>query len=687
MSLRAIIIGLLFSLLLAGFGYINDHILLLESLTAGHQLPVVVLGFLFLLLIFLNPLLFRLRRKLSLQPRELAVIVVLAMIACSIPGRGLMDQFTQLLVMPHQLSRVNPGWRQHKLMEYAPEKALVRVIEETHERVVTTYIMGAHARDSRDDQTGAAGHLAGLLAGVPWEAWLAPLLIWLPMLFLSAAAVISMSLIAHRQWSRHELLSYPIADFTATLIERKPGEMMPLIFRNRLFWTGFTIFCLIRVNNGLCVWFPDVMVPVSLSWSFAPMRDLWPELFQVQWAATLLRIDVFPLVVAFAFFLSSEISLTLGLSQWLWAFVAYPMNRMGIDLQTTWVGGWSGWQRAGSYLAYFIALMYTGRQYFREVLTGAFTGRGKRADIWSCRVFLFSILALVFLINRLGLELPLAMIFVFLTMLSFLIVGRISAETGLFFVQPRWMALGVMMAMFGSYAMPPRAIVITGLAGLVLCADPSQSLMPYLVNGLKVGERFKLNLHRLGGLGLGSYVAGVILAVVVVLAALYEFGTPTGYNWSYSRLPSIPFSSSLPAIMQLSGQGLLEQAEQTSWAGRISGIAPYDNFLWAFSFGFVAVAIFSILRLRLAKWPLHPVLFLLWATYPMATTHYSFLIGWMLKRAVVRYAGQPTVHKLKPLMIGVIAGEITGALVFVIAGAVYYQVTGDLPQRYSFFPR
>ena len=39
------------------------------------------------------------------------------------------------------------------------------------------------------------------------------------------------------------------------------------------------------------------------------------------------------------------------------------------------------------------------------------------------------------------------------------------------------------------------------------------------------------------------------------------------------------------------------------------------------------------------------------------------------------------------LMIGVIVGEISGALLFMIVGGIYFLVTGKQPISYVYFPR
>jgi len=45
------------------------------------------------------------------------------------------------------------------------------------------------------------------------------------------------------------------------------------------------------------------------------------------------------------------------------------------------------------------------------------------------------------------------------------------------------------------------------------------------------------------------------------------------------------------------------------------------------------------------------------------------------------------VRKLRPLMIGIIAGEIAGALFCMIGGALFYAITGEKQMNYRFFPR
>ena len=89
MSIRAIIVGLLAGLFIAGFGFVNDWVLQLESFNNGHLLPIFVIGTMFLFVVTLNPLLHKLGSSIAFKPRELAVIVGLMMIAAEKPLNSL----------------------------------------------------------------------------------------------------------------------------------------------------------------------------------------------------------------------------------------------------------------------------------------------------------------------------------------------------------------------------------------------------------------------------------------------------------------------------------------------------------------------------------------------------------------------------------------------------------------------
>ena len=108
--------------------------------------------------------------------------------------------------------------------------------------------------------------------------------------------------------------------------------------------------------------------------------------------------------------------------------------------------------------------------------------------------------------------------------------------------------------------------------------------------------------------------------------------------------------------------------------------------MFAIAVGVGLVVLFTMGRLRFPRWPLHPVMFLIWGTYPGGRLAASFLLGWAVKVMVNRYGGAHWYQKLKPLMFGVIAGDMLGGVVPFIVGTIYSLLTGQVPRRYYFMP-
>ena len=94
---------------------------------------------------------------------------------------------------------------------------------------------------------------------------------------------------------------------------------------------------------------------------------------------------------------------------------------------------------------------------------------------------------------------------------------------------------------------------------------------------------------------------------------------------------------------------------------------------------------FSFFRLRLTWWPLHPVMFLVWATHPMKRMWASLMLGWFIKVMVTNLGGYKWYQKGRGLMIGVISGELLAAFVFLAVRAIYRMTTGLMLDPYWIF--
>ena len=404
----------------------------------------------------------------------------------------------------------------------------------------------------------------------------------------------------------------------------------------------------------------------------------------------------FPAVVAFAFFLSSDVSFSLGISRILPALVLPALMLRGLDLDGTYLeGGPGGWATFGAYLGAGLLVLYTGRRHYWQTFRCALTFRRSEGvegyAIWACRglILCMSGMFLIFVL-RLELEWTLALLVVLLIYLMFTVLSRLAAESGLFFLQSGWVPLGVLMGLLGVSSLGPQAILVVGVISCILVIDPRECLMPFMVTGLKICETTKVKPAKVGLASPIVFVLGLAVALPVVLWSNYEHGMPQKDNWGTRTVPTLTFDAGTRAINDLQSNDQLEIAENRGPLGRLSGIWEHHprktRFLVSLAIGFVLVVLVSFLRLRYAWWPIHPILFLVWYTYPLACFANSFLLGWAIRTATERLGGTDAYRRGRVLMIGCIAGDLLGGLVFLVHGGFYSFLTGMEPEAYRIFP-
>ena len=674
MTVRALILGFLGAMLIASFGYINDSVLQLNFLVGNH-FPIVVFGGLVPVVIAACPMIQRWRASMAFQPAELAVVCALVLIGCSIPGGGLMRRFTAAITLPIQYNQEEPGWKNNNVLGYAPPQMLP----------------GGGAYDPKAMNAFLRGTGSGKLVdlgAVPWRQWFSPLATWLSLVFVGSVAIICISLIVHRQWASRERIRYPIAEFANLLIS---GDGSGPLIRNRLFWLGLLSIFLIRCVNGLNAWFPDADIKVPLVFDFSAIGRQWPSVIQAHGGSSLLYLQLFPTAVAFAYFLASDVGLSLGLSQPIVVLLLVALTKAGIEATSSYTGeGTMSWQLFGSYLAMGLLILYIGRRYYWDVARQGLTFVPRHGvegyAAWAFRILLLAFTAAVTILIATGLDWPFAILTVGMILLAFTVVARISAENGVFHCEANWQSLGVILGLFGAASAGPKVLVIVGLLCAVWTLDFRECLMPFVVNGLKICDNAKV---KPGSMGLGAVAVlavGLVLAAVIALASNYSHGVPFQDGWGTSITGHFTFNSASRAVDQLRALGRLEASQQYTPVQRLMNMQPDPKFLWAAGIGFALVLTVGALRQRLTWWPLHPVMFLVWNTYPLQMFSHSFLLGWFIKTVVTRLGGSRRYLQFRPLMIGVIAGDMVGGLLFMGIGAAYHAITGLPPTKYWIFP-
>ena len=285
-----------------------------------------------------------------------------------------------------------------------------------------------------------------------------------------------------------------------------------------------------------------------------------------------------------------------------------------------------------------------------------------------------------------GLDWQLAILYAMGLVIIFMGMGRIIAETGMFFIQPATFSSVMLVGFFGAQALGPVPVLIMMMLGTVILVDPREGMVPFITNAFKTAEMQDVKIGRTGMACGVALVIGLAVAIPTQLYLQYDRGSNMADQWASKHVPSFAFDGAVRIHDRLDATGKLEEANARSGWARFAAVSPAKGFIVATASGLLLVLLFTFLRLRFPKWPLHPVMFLIWSCYPGKLFAISFLIGCGIKRLVTKYGGPKIYRKLKPLMFGLIAGEVLAGLVPTLIGLIYYLVTGDIPNSFRIMP-
>jgi hypothetical protein len=673
-TFRAIILGLLSAVFVATVGYVTSF-MRVPALTRGH-LPISIFGLLFVLMAAINPLLHRVRAAWRLRSTEIAVALAMVLVSCNIPHAGLMRTFSSILVLPIHFNKALPGWRKVGVLNYVPPGLLVTPGGD-ESQVVGGFISGL----------GKPGQPIGL-GDVPWAAWEAPLSFWIPIVVLAAVATISLSLIVHRQWAHRERLRYPIADFANTLIDQEPHRFIGPIFRNKLFWLGLILLLSIRVFNCANSW-AETGVDIPLKFKFEAIRLKFPKFAEMEEARYVVEPLIIPTAMAFTFFLASDIGFSMGITSLVTLAAQYVMVRqLGMTVTAANTGGGiKSWVSFGAFFGYTLVLLYIGRRAYwqtfkRAVLFRAHTDTDA-AGAWAGRLFLLSCAGMVAMLTAVGMGLGMAVLLIALVVITFLVLARINAECGAFFFKPEWTIVPILGGLFSMPVLGPKATVLAGMLMIVLLADPFESLIPYVINGLKIADVTGVSPGKTASVQAVAFVVALAVAMPIGLWADYNYGRvvdasasegssqPAGSQWS-----KVAFSATERGLTAtILGNQLQQTLRWSSW-DRLLHMRPVPMFLPSVAVGLIGVLLLSGLRLRYPWWPLHPIILLGFGAWTMGKFGASFLLGWIIKSAITRLGGPKAYHQGRHFMMGVIAGDLCGGMIYMATYYIHYAVTG-----------
>ena len=614
-SRRAVLLGLLGSFIIAAgepFG-----VLVLRGSPMGADFSTGAAIFLFLpLTLMLNPLV-RLLGGPALRRGELVTIYIMMIVAAAIPSWGFTLNLIPLLGGFFYYATPENEWAQ-LIQPHIPPW----LVPDGRDAVWKLFEGGTRSEP------------------VSWGAWGPPLLIW--SLFAVTVYFITLCLlvILRKQWVEREKLLFPMAVLPLEMSTEEPDRKLPPFFSNYLMWIGFLIPFLINGLEALHKYY-HFIPPISLDASIPILHN-----------AVHLRCSPRFEVIGLSYLLSLDV----GFGVWFFAFLA--LLQTGLERML----GWSigpvqpfsdpaspsvAHMAQGALFFLVFAGFWHGRRHLRDVLRKAFGSApdvDDRGELLSYRTavlgtLLGSLLALVWLLVA-GLNLLTAAVFLTMSMVIFIGLTRIIAQTGLASYRATVAAPVFTVNALGSSLVGAPGLTILGL-NFAWSADVRTFVMASAATGVKLAQETALEGRRLFWAVVGAILVTLVGSAWAIVELSYQYGGINLVGWQFSGLPTF------------TGNWITHN---------LNNPQPTQSWHMAFTvLGAVLMGIMSYVKNRFAGFPIHPIGMTLGMTAPMYHLWFSVFIAWLLKAAILKYGGARVYTQLRPFFLGMVLGGFGSA--------------------------
>ncbi len=670
-SWRSITLGLIGVVGICAVTPYNDYALN-NTFLVGNNLPIGVVMLTFLFVLLVNGPLRRWAPRFAVSGGELAVALSMTLVACGLPSSGLMRYLPPALVSPfyHALN----------------DRPFLDLLERMHLPSWVFPTMRGAGPSQWKNSPVVIGYVGRWTddGPPPYAAWVRPIVTWGILLGALYGSLLFLVAIVRRQWFENERLAFPLAQIHLALIDDPaPGKAINDTLRHRSFWIAFAGVFALHAWNGLGLYFPKhfPQVPVYYNVLYRIMSNPpWSYVMGDFKGAA-----VFFTAVGVTYFLSNSIAFSL----WFF-FVALQAWRMIVGSTTGdpnaygTAGGLD--QHFGGITAFVGSVLWVGRRHWRLVIAQAWRGErmgepfgrylSYRSAVWGLLACLSVMVAWLWLA---GCTLLGAMVMVLMTITLFMVITRIIAESGLMHGQLQ-VPITSPWTIAAAYGHPLISPLKTFYFASTLQAtqfDFREPVPVYATHGLKVidqaayggtdkdGEAGSDAEHDTRAARRTGRQIMMLLALALLVGYVVSFSATLWMEYKYAWTLDTPGHVPNDWGVFVSPQAKLVDATEQYARGRYHPpVSPAANF----AFGFGLVSVLSIMRLRFAWWPLHPIGYLMLYTYPGTHLWLSILIGWLAKNLILRFGGPKLYTDAKPFFLGLIVGESAAAAFWLVLG-------------------
>ena len=626
---RSVLLGFGMAGLLCAVTPYNDYVVE-NTFMAGNHFPVGAVAVL-LLLSALNLAAQRLRGRSFLSARELGVVYILIMVTSGIPSSGLLRYLIPTLPTPYYFAGMGNQW----------------------ERLIWGHIPPWLGVSGAPANWFFEGMPEG--ASLPWGAWWTPLSRWLILVGALWLMMICLSALVRKQWADQERLAFPLVQFPLEVLRDTGRGPSAWFFGNRLVWLGAGLVLLVHVINGLHAYYPSMPgIPTSGSMDSVLVDRPWA-------AAVPVRFNVYFSVIGFGYLLSSEVAAGFWFSMMLMKAQAVLLSLVGYEGTSAWGGAITeigDREQMGALLMVAGMLLWSLRgalaSAFRRILVASPSGDdgGEPLSYRFAALGLTAALGIAFawLVSA-GMTPVLAGLFLVFFLAICLVLTRIIAEAGLLMVQFSFRPVDYLLMLGGTTALGPANLTVCAFVDTVLTFDLRECLMPSVLNGFRMAEQSGVSTRKLSRVIGGVLVFALAVTIPVFLMTFYKLGAlVVDRNGTLTGLPREFFT---------------ELASRLETPSHPAGM----EYLWL-TVGAAAVAVTSWLRLTFLWWPIHPLGLVMGTSYATRNLWFSLFLGWLFRVVTVRYSGLRGYIRFRPVFMGIIMGDVLGALLWDIVGLV-----------------
>ena len=588
-------------------------------------------GFCFVVIFLANALVRRWRERWMLQPGELATIVIMGLAATGIPT-FIVGTLLAIISSPYYGATPENDWAGN-IHPYLPEWIFPH------------------------DNSGDAMRwfYEGLPKGqtIPFDVWIGPLF-WMLSLILTVYFVcFCMVVVFRRQWAVHERLVFPLMEMPRLLID---DGGRPIV-RSKGFWLGVAIplgMILFNLIGSFYIGFPKLEFTQAVTLQFS--RD-FPAISLMLY---------FP-VIGFMYLVSTSVSFSIVFFYLLAVVQEGVTNRIGYDVTRPDAFVWGmqslSWQAWGGFVAMVVVSLWMGRRHLGEVMRQVFRGQQTIDDseeMVSYRTAVYGFLiGLVYILGWLwksGMDLHIAVLFIFGVLVAYYGVTRLVVQAGVYFLGPPVGAQAFTLAITGT-SIGGRNLVALGIT-YAWFGDVQSLFMPAAAHGARLAEIYRIRRPMAWALGLAA-VVGFITCLYFVLSLCYQYGAGNFGSWYF-----------------VAGGG----AGGMAYDGVIRHFNepwPTDwNKLSYFGIGIVSYAVLAVLQYRFHWWPLHPIGITLAPLWMTRLIVFSIFLAWLCKSSIMRYGGISAYRDARPFFMGLIAGYFLGVGVSYLVDVFWFMGEG-----------